>query len=77
MCVCVCGVSRCGISILRRELLLHVLSLFKIYVETILEFWTLKSRYFFEFLGFLKGAVKVSVLQRYSPASLGDGCPTF
>ena len=77
VCVCVCAVSRCGISILRRELLWHALSLFKIYVEIILEFWTLKSRYFFRVLSFLRGAVKVSVLLGYSPASLGDRCPTF
>ena len=49
----------------------------KIYVEIILEFWTINSRYFFKFLGLLRGAVKVSVLPGYGPASLGEKCPTF
>jgi len=73
----VCGVSRCGVSILRRELLWEGLSLLKIYVEIILEFWTPNSLYFFEFLSFLRGVVNVSVVLWYGPASLSDRCLTF
>ena len=68
---------RCLMSILRRELLWHVFSLFKIYLEIILEFWAFNSFYFFELLGFLRGAVKVSFLLGYGPASLADASPTF